>query len=110
MKGFIDGLGAHSQSMLNVGSTIARQSLGVHTIDSFKEGVHRKADKYWDEIQGEWRAKDQVKWYIYKVCVNTNHSFLSSQLLTVRFRDKISQSRIPSYITFTDALPANPTL
>jgi hypothetical protein len=72
LKGFIDGLGAHSQNMLSVGSTIARQSLGVEMNQRFKEGVHCKADKYWHEVKGEWWAEKQIKWYIYKVRTKMN--------------------------------------
>jgi hypothetical protein len=72
LKGFIDGLGAPSQRMLNIGSTIARQSLGVAINQEFQEGVHRKTDKYWHKVRGEWWAKNQTQWYIYKVRMSMN--------------------------------------
>ncbi|KAL2700367.1 hypothetical protein AAEP93_008890 [Penicillium crustosum] len=64
-KGFIDGPGA-VHSTLSIGSTIARQSLGVAMAQEFKKGVHRKKYKYCDPVTGDWMARGQMWWYLHK--------------------------------------------
>ncbi|KAJ5782155.1 hypothetical protein N7457_003929 [Penicillium paradoxum] len=68
-KGFIDGpggAGRNTLNTLNIGSTIARQSLGTLMSLEFVEGVHREKDKYLDATTGGWRARNQIRWYLYK--------------------------------------------
>ncbi|KAJ5522024.1 hypothetical protein N7527_006139 [Penicillium freii] len=65
-KGFIDGPGGAAHSTLSIGSTIARQSLGVTMSVEFKKGVHNKKDKYRDRVTGECMARNRMKWYLYK--------------------------------------------
>ena len=48
-------------------STIARSSLGIPYTSTFDEDVHLEEDKYWDDVEGVWRAANQVSWYLKKV-------------------------------------------
>ncbi|CAI7672409.1 unnamed protein product [Penicillium discolor] len=65
-KGFIDGPRGAAHSTLSIGSTIARQSLGVTMSVEFEEGVHKQKDKYRDRVTGVWMARNQMQWYLYK--------------------------------------------
>lgn len=33
----------------------------------FREGVHRESKKVFDEVEGNWKARDVMHWYIKKV-------------------------------------------
>ncbi|OQD94825.1 hypothetical protein PENSOL_c023G03038 [Penicillium solitum] len=65
-KGFIDGPRGAAHSTLSIGSTIARQILGVTMSVEFEEGVHKQKDKYRDRVTGVWMARNQMQWYLYK--------------------------------------------
>lgn len=54
-------------SRVSVVSTIARLSLGVAFAPLFVEGKHRPEDRYRDELEGVWRARNQMEWYLRKV-------------------------------------------
>ena len=74
-KGFLDGPTtgpgarqiANLTSPVTVASTIARLSLGITFQPIFEEGKHRQKDKYFDELEGVWRAEGQMEWYLRKV-------------------------------------------
>lgn len=86
-KGFLDGLAAtrdeesrpQISSSIVVTSTIARASYGISFDDIFDNSVHREEDKFYDEDEGIWRARSQMKWYLKKVCLP---SFLSAWTIT----------------------------
>ncbi|KID84431.1 hsp70 family chaperone [Metarhizium guizhouense ARSEF 977] len=67
-KGYLDGanVAGENSAPVSIVSTIARQSLGVMYNDVFEDGVHQKRDKYWDENEGIWRARNQMRWYLRK--------------------------------------------
>ncbi|VUC36482.1 unnamed protein product [Clonostachys rosea] len=59
---------------MSVVSIIARSSLGVSYSELFQYGVHREEDKYLDESEGVWRAKNQMRWYLKKgEAVSSDH-------------------------------------
>lgn len=49
-------------------STISRTSLGIPMFRDFQEGVHRKKNRYFDEVEGCYKVRDLMHWYIKKVC------------------------------------------
>ncbi|GJC92644.1 HSP70 family chaperone [Colletotrichum higginsianum] len=51
---------------MRVSSRIARMSYGVKFYTKFDPKLHRLKDKFWDEIEQEWKAKDQMEWYMKK--------------------------------------------
>ncbi|OBT67118.1 hypothetical protein VE03_04430 [Pseudogymnoascus sp. 23342-1-I1] len=67
-KGFLDGAaaGGISSTPLTVVSTIARQSLGVTYCPIFDATIHSTTDRYRDELEGTWRASNQMMWYLKK--------------------------------------------
>ncbi|KAK3936893.1 hypothetical protein QBC46DRAFT_357106 [Diplogelasinospora grovesii] len=79
-KGFLSGSGSGSnsedqtQSMnllrndipIMVTSTISRANYGVGRMSRFEEGVHLDEDKIWHPVMGEWRADNQMQWYLKK--------------------------------------------
>ena len=74
-KGFLDGVADEGgskfdvdKSPISVTSTIARQSFGTAKWVPFIEGVHLDADKEWDDDEGEWKANNQMDWFLKKVC------------------------------------------
>lgn len=69
MKGFLEGPGRAgvTEIPVSVASTVARKSLGVKVDVSYKKGVHKRRDKYWDDDEGRWKARDQMQWYLIKV-------------------------------------------
>lgn len=52
---------------ITVTSTISRASYGIKISEQFEEGKHLEEDKKWDQEEGKWRAKNQMKWYLKKV-------------------------------------------
>ena len=61
---------AHVKSPLSVISTVARQSIGMLYWAEFIEGVHSVLDKIRDENEGIYRADNQTRWYLRKVCAS----------------------------------------
>lgn len=68
---------------VSVASTIARRNIGV-TVDAlFREGVHKEKDREWDEDEGVWRAKSQMRYYLKKVSVPAgSQAFIIYDMLT----------------------------
>lgn len=54
-------------------STISRTSLGIPMMLDFQEGVHRKQNKIFDEVEGCYKVRDVMHWYIKKVCCATDY-------------------------------------
>ncbi|KAJ5400814.1 hypothetical protein N7465_011303 [Penicillium sp. CMV-2018d] len=65
VKGFLAGHGG-AGSHLTVVSTIARQSLGIVYCVEYDSAIHRTEDRYYDEVEGRWRAGNQMEWYMKK--------------------------------------------
>ncbi|KAI1162283.1 actin-like ATPase domain-containing protein [Nemania serpens] len=68
LKGFLDAPSMAEGVLcpVSVASTIARRNIGV-TVDAlFREGVHKEKDREWDEDEGVWRAKSQMRYYLKK--------------------------------------------
>ncbi|TQN64011.1 Heat shock 70 kDa protein 12A, partial [Colletotrichum shisoi] len=51
---------------VRVSSRIARMNYGVKFSTRFDPKLHRLESKCWDEIEQEWKATDQIEWYIKK--------------------------------------------
>ncbi len=51
-----------------VTSRKARRHYGVAGSNLFDSAVHPKSCKFWDEMDGEWRARNRMKWFITKGC------------------------------------------
>lgn len=70
-KGFMEGAGGNVDSdqpnMISVTSTVSRLSLGLSYKAPFKEKVHDPADKEWDSHECEWKARNQMDWFLKKV-------------------------------------------
>lgn len=47
-------------------------SYGVKFYTKFDPKLHRLKDKFWDEIEQEWKAAGQIEWYIKKVKVSVD--------------------------------------
>ncbi|KAF4627514.1 hypothetical protein G7Y89_g10639 [Cudoniella acicularis] len=69
-KGFLDGgpeleqNGLAIDSPILVTSTISRINLGLVHHTPFKEGQHLEEDKKWFEDEGEYKAENQMQWYL----------------------------------------------
>ncbi|KAL4864901.1 hypothetical protein BDV12DRAFT_200620 [Aspergillus spectabilis] len=72
-KGFLDGSCDSSGAQQNgygitapitVTSTISRTSLGVVYHTPFDPAKHLDEDKAWYPDEGEWRANNQIEWYL----------------------------------------------
>ncbi|CAI7659240.1 unnamed protein product [Penicillium glandicola] len=66
VKGFLDGYG-DAGAHLSVVSTIARQSLGVDFVTDYDDLIHDERDKFYDELEGTLKARNQMEWYMKKV-------------------------------------------
>lgn len=75
-KGFLDGkvTGANGNegvanivAPIRVISTISRASYGVMYRDKFNFNQHLKEDKVWSPEQCEWRADNQMAWFLKRV-------------------------------------------
>jgi hypothetical protein len=53
---------------VTVESRISRHSYGILCSPRFVEGMHRDEDRYYDPIDARDRARDQMEWYLRKVC------------------------------------------
>ncbi|RSM15432.1 hypothetical protein CDV31_005025 [Fusarium ambrosium] len=69
-KGFMSGMAASSnglsQGPIQVTSTISRLSYGLFYNAPFDSSVHLEQDKKWDEAAHEWKATNQMQWYLTK--------------------------------------------
>ncbi|KAF4982165.1 hypothetical protein FZEAL_2142 [Fusarium zealandicum] len=74
-KGFLDGKatgfdvnGSEQNIMapIQVTSTISRASYGVMFQVEFDESKHLLEDKIWDADEGNWKATNQMRWYVTK--------------------------------------------
>ncbi|KAL2846179.1 hypothetical protein BJY01DRAFT_263382 [Aspergillus pseudoustus] len=72
-KGFLDGGSDSSGAQQNgygvsapisVTSTISRTSIGVVYHAAFDSSKHLEEDKQWYPDEGEWRANNQIEWYL----------------------------------------------
>ncbi|KAH8647092.1 hypothetical protein BGZ60DRAFT_521403 [Tricladium varicosporioides] len=66
-KGFMEGAGGKTDvpvNMINVISTVSRLSFGIRVQVPFKNGKHLEEDKIWDEDDCEWKATNQMDWYL----------------------------------------------
>lgn len=48
-------------------ATVARASLGIVYNEYFNAELHSEDDKYWDDNEGRWFARDQMTWFLRKV-------------------------------------------
>jgi len=53
---------------ISVTSTISRASFGIIYQAPFKKDKHLEEDKAWDADEGIWRARNQMQWYLKRVC------------------------------------------
>lgn len=70
-KGFLDGMEIPEpiarELPVQVTSTIARASYGMKYRIRFDESKHSEEDKVWSTDELEWKAKNQMKWFVRKV-------------------------------------------
>ncbi|KAM7207415.1 hypothetical protein V8F20_002295 [Naviculisporaceae sp. PSN 640] len=63
IKGFLEG---SNPAPISVTSTISRTNIGIRAGSPFDSTKHNEADKYWCPILGEYRARNQMTWYLRK--------------------------------------------
>ncbi|RTE80896.1 hypothetical protein BHE90_004615 [Fusarium euwallaceae] len=63
-KAFADGGEGEAHKPIAVTSTICRASYGCDYHDPFDKKKHLKKDKVWHDNLGEWRAENQMRWYL----------------------------------------------
>jgi hypothetical protein len=68
---------------VKVGARISRMSYGVEYKQKWKAKKHQKRDKVWDDMEHEFMAENQMKWFLQQV---------SQQRLNVR---SIGVGRLP---------------
>ena len=68
-SGVKDKKGPRKVEQVKIVSTIARVSLGVDFHEEFEEHRHKKRDRFWDDSEGKYFARDQMSWYLRKVCL-----------------------------------------
>ncbi|RKL33579.1 hypothetical protein BFJ72_g9803 [Fusarium proliferatum] len=49
---------------VTVGARVARNSYGVMFSTEFDPQKHQRSDKYWSEDRQEWRASNQMEWFL----------------------------------------------
>ncbi|KIL94945.1 hypothetical protein FAVG1_01876 [Fusarium avenaceum] len=49
---------------VRVGARIARRSYGICFHTKFNPKIHEISDRFWSDDQQEWRAKDQMRWFL----------------------------------------------
>lgn len=59
-------------------STISRTSLGIPIMCDFKEGIHRKENRFFNKVEGCYKVRDVMHWYIKKVCCHLLYSHFSN--------------------------------
>jgi hypothetical protein len=52
---------------ITIASTVSRASYGIVCRQLFDKSRHLAADKFWCEIEGRWRAVNQMEWYLKRV-------------------------------------------
>ena len=77
-----------STAPITVTSTISRASFGtVYNVRLDKEKHHRE-DKVWDELQGIWKARNQMQWFLKRVSsVTSPTTRLTSRAGRKRFQE-----------------------
>ncbi|KAI0969940.1 hypothetical protein F4678DRAFT_480682 [Xylaria arbuscula] len=65
-KGFMNEESDQSGNVnpIQISSTISRASYGTMFNALFDGSRHLEVDKYWDDIDGKWRAGSQMEWYL----------------------------------------------
>ncbi|KAK4210851.1 hypothetical protein QBC37DRAFT_428117 [Rhypophila decipiens] len=58
--------GYHVSKPVRVTSTISRISVGTNLRERWDETRHDQQDQIWDKDLGEWRAANQIQWYLRK--------------------------------------------
>ena len=52
-----------------IASIVSRASYGISFHQYFDPKKHLERDKVWDDHVDEWRAYNQMKWYLNRVCI-----------------------------------------
>jgi hypothetical protein len=52
---------------VEVKERIARSSYGIEVNEPFDPEAHDERDKFWDERRQQWRAKNQMLWFLKQV-------------------------------------------
>ncbi|KAJ5239090.1 hypothetical protein N7468_003709 [Penicillium chermesinum] len=74
---------------------LANQSLGmIYTQVPFDKSIHRQQDKVWDCLEGQYVAKDQMKWYLRKVSARC--ALFPACLINSRLRETSCPGKVPS--------------
>lgn len=65
---------------VQIQSRVARTSFGVVFNQAWDDTKHNLRDKYWCDIEGKWKAANQLRWFIRVVCI-----FCSRPILPYRY-------------------------
>lgn len=63
-----------SVNMSNVVARVSRLSYGISYSTRFQDDIHEAKDKYWCKKRQEWRANNQMEWFLERVGLISNHS------------------------------------
>ena len=73
-------------------STISRVNVGIKYNAEFDEKIHLDEDRKWCEHEGIYRAKNQLQWYLKRVCIIL---LLSSAILTFELQGENVSTKTP---------------
>lgn len=48
-------------------SRVSRVNYAVKKNSAYREGTHDPDDKYWDDAELNWKARNQMDWYLRRV-------------------------------------------
>jgi len=77
-KGFLDGVcegdlttpsGGILETPIMISSTVSRASFGNVFRSTFDATEHLEEDKEWSSDEHEWKATNQMRWYLKRVCL-----------------------------------------
>ncbi|KAH9226360.1 hypothetical protein K456DRAFT_1754919 [Colletotrichum gloeosporioides 23] len=63
-KGFLEKPSGAIVPPIEVTSTVSRYSYGIKYVTGYNKAQHLPVDKMWDEHENQWRARNQIKWYL----------------------------------------------
>ncbi|KAJ5603966.1 hypothetical protein N7537_006922 [Penicillium hordei] len=78
-------------------STISRTSLGIPMIYDFQEGVHRKKNRFFDEVEGCYKVRDVMQWYIKR----GNEVETDRPIRKNMYRSRSMEDSLPSSLDFS---------
>jgi len=98
-KGFLDGVcngelttpsGGILETPIMISSTVSRASFGNVFRSTFDATEHLQEDKVWSSNELEWKADNQMKWYLKRVCFTATF-FLTENLTDIMQGENVSK-------------------